>query len=133
MRRRPHNARPRCRTVTNNGPSVDGAAIQRDDLDRADVDTAVAAFRLLGDPTRMRMMQALCQTELDVTSLTEAVGATRHRVSENLGFLRRAGLVERRRDGKHRVYRASDPGVCQVLAEALRYANRVNSTHPPRA
>lgn len=104
---------------------VDGAASSSEDFDLFKVETAAAAFRLLGDPTRLRMMRALCRTELDVTSLTEAVGAKRYRVLQNLIFLRQAGLVEKHTDGRRVVYRACDPGVCSILAAALTYADRV--------
>jgi DNA-binding transcriptional ArsR family regulator len=83
------------------------------------VDAAAATFRLLGDPTRLRLMWALRESEMDVTRLAGVVGAARPAVSQHLARLRAAGLVSARKVGQRVVYRAPDPRVPSLLASAL--------------
>jgi DNA-binding transcriptional ArsR family regulator len=96
----------------------------------AEVATAAAAFRLLGDPTRLRLMWVLGDTELDVTSLTEAVSAARPAVSQHLAKLRLAGLVDTRKDGQRVLYRARDSHVRNLIAEALSHAEHERTGIP---
>lgn len=95
--------------------------------DDVPVQTAADAFKLLSDPIRLRVMWALSNAELDVTTLTQRVGASQARVSQHLAPLRRAGLVDRRREGKRVLYRARSPRMRDVIAEAFRYADETRS------
>lgn len=75
-------------------------------------------FRVLGDPTRIRLLQILLDAptgELRVSELVEALGAPQSRVSTHLGCLRWCGLVYSRREGKQVYYRVADPRVCELL------------------
>lgn len=83
------------------------------------VDTAVEAFRMLADPTRLRIMWLLCAGERDVTDLATAVDAARPAVSQHLAKLRLAGLVTTRRDGRRAVYRVRGAHLRRLLVEAL--------------
>lgn len=85
------------------------------DIDRS---TEVAAvFRLLGDPTRVRILDALATTdERCVHEIAEAVGASETKVSQALRLLRTAGVVRHRRDGRHMHYRLDDEHVRTLLA-----------------
>lgn len=89
------------------------------------VEAAVESFRMLADPTRLRLLWLLCGAEYDVTDLAEAVGAARPAVSQHLAKLRIAGLVATRRDGRRAVYRARGGHVRRLLAEALEAAGHV--------
>lgn len=86
------------------------------------VDAAAEAFRMLADPTRLRVMWLLCGAEYDVTGLAEAVGAARPAVSQHLAKLRFTGLVATRRDGRRVLYRARGGHVRRLLGEALEAA-----------
>ena len=78
--------------------------------------TAVAGFfKLLGDPTRLRIMWALEQRELCVCDLANVLGMTKSAVSHQLGALRRARLVKCRRDGKTVFYSLDDAHVKGML------------------
>ena len=99
-----------------------GATHPLRDPSDAVIDAAAAAFRLLGDPTRLRLMWVLGDTERDVTSLTEAVGAARPAVSQHLAKLRLADLVDTRKVGQRVLYRARDSHVRSLIAEALSHA-----------
>ena len=84
-----------------------------------DVRRAVASMRLLADPTRIKILWALLQGETSVACLAGVVGAAPAAVSQHLGKLRLAGLVESRRVGSYIYYTAESPRVRALLAEAL--------------
>ena len=60
----------------------------------------MTAFALLSDPTRVRMLWALRDAQLDVASLAAVAGCRPTVASQHLSKLRFAGLVECRRDGQ---------------------------------
>jgi DNA-binding transcriptional ArsR family regulator len=103
----------------------DGAAADRwQELpDEAHVEVAAQAFRLLADPTRLRLLWLLCGAESDVGSLARRVGVARPAVSQHLAKLRLAGLVGTRRDGRRVVYRARGGHVRRLLGEAVEAAD----------
>lgn len=93
------------------------------------VEVAVESFRMLADPTRLRMLWLLCGGEYDVTSLAAEVGIARPAVSQHLAKLRLAGLVTTHRDGRRALYRAKGGHVRRMLTEALGAAHhRVSGT-----
>lgn len=94
------------------------------------VDVATESFRMLADPTRVRLLWLLCGAERDVTDLAAAVGAARPAVSQHLAKLRMTGLVATRRDGRRILYRARGGHVRRLLAEAMGAANHVVTGAP---
>ena len=75
-----------------------------------------ATFRLLGDPTRVRILIALDEhDELCVHEIARLVGAGETKVSQALRLLRTAGIVRNRRDGRHIRYRLDDEHVRTLL------------------
>jgi DNA-binding transcriptional ArsR family regulator len=75
-----------------------------------------ALFRLLGDPTRVRLMYALLEAgELCVCDLAATIGAAESTVSQALRLLRTAGVVTSRRAGRMQYYRLSDGHVRMLL------------------
>ncbi|MEU9889045.1 metalloregulator ArsR/SmtB family transcription factor [Sphaerisporangium sp. NPDC051011] len=107
-----------------------GAHLLQEQPSAAQVETAVDAFRMLGDATRLRLMWLLASGEYDVTSLAEAIGTARPSVSQHLAKLRLAGLVETRRQGRRVLYRARDAHVRRLIAEALFHADHEVSGIP---
>ena len=85
----------------------------------AQVRAAADAFRLLADPTRIKILWALLQGETSVASLAGVVAAAPTAVSQHLAKLRLAGLVHSRRQGTFIYYRADDDRVRRLLHEAL--------------
>jgi DNA-binding transcriptional ArsR family regulator len=83
------------------------------------VQRAADAFRLLSDPTRIKILWALLQGESSVASLAEVVAAAPTAVSQHLSKLRLAGLVHGRRQGTFIYYSADDDRVRRLLHEAL--------------
>ncbi len=62
-------------------------------------------FKLLGDPTRLRILRLLAGTELSVMELAEVTQLAQSRVSNHLKLLREEGIVHERREGAWRHYR----------------------------
>ena len=73
-------------------------------------------FRVLGDPTRLRMLDALLEGERTVAELVSITGAPRSRISNHLACLKWCRFVTARRHGRHVVYRAADPHTGELLA-----------------
>jgi DNA-binding transcriptional ArsR family regulator len=83
------------------------------------VNAAVLSFTLLADPTRIRMLWALRDENLDVGTLAQIAGCRPTVASQHLAKLRLAGLVEATRDGRRMLYRLRGSHVRTLLAEAL--------------
>src|SRR6266496_4132624 len=94
------------------------------------VAAAVTAFALLADPTRVRMLWALREAELDVASLAAVAGCRPTVASQHLSKLRFAGLVEGTRQGQRVVYRLRGGHVRALLTEALFHADHHISGSP---
>lgn len=101
-----------------------------DALDDTQVSAAVVSFALLADPTRVRLLWALRESDADVTSLAETAGCRPTVASQHLSKLRFAGLVEGTRDGRRVVYRLRGAHVRNLLTEALFHADHQVSGRP---
>src|SRR5271157_4032607 len=87
------------------------------------------ALRLLGDPSRLRMLLLLEREELSVAELQEVLNMGQSSISTHLAQLKQAELVEDRRTGKSSLYRLVQPlgeGGRQIrqLLELLRAASK---------
>jgi len=79
-------------------------------------------FRALADRTRLRLLNLMGDDEVCVCFLVEALGTNQPKISRHLAYLRRAGIVAARREGKwmhYRLVRPVDPLGAAVL-EAVR-------------
>jgi DNA-binding transcriptional ArsR family regulator len=80
-------------------------------------------FRVLGDPLRLRLLNALSERERSVTDLVQETGASQANVSKHLAVLLQEGLIDRRKDGLFVFYACSDLKVfqiCDVVCGSLR-------------
>jgi ArsR family transcriptional regulator len=75
-------------------------------------------FRALADRTRLRLLNLMGSDEVCVCFLVEALNLTQPKISRHLGYLRRAGIVSARREGKWMHYRISTPRDARI-AEVL--------------
>ncbi|HYF24611.1 MAG TPA: metalloregulator ArsR/SmtB family transcription factor [Baekduia sp.] len=73
-------------------------------------------FKALGHPVRIRVLELLTEGERPVSELLAAVGIEQPHLSQQLGVLRRAGLVTARREGPGVVYALADDRVADLLA-----------------
>jgi len=84
-------------------------------------------FRSLGEPTRLRLLDALRPGEKTVTELVEATGLGQANVSKHLASLYAAGVVARRRSGLFVYYTIADDRVfclCDLVCSQLDAASR---------
>ncbi len=75
-------------------------------------------FKALGHPIRIRILEQLVDGEQSVAALLQSIGTEQSHLSQQLGILRRAGLVTSRRDGSTVVYAIADDRIEQSLAVA---------------
>lgn len=94
---------------------------------------AAETFRMLADPTRIKVLWALLQGESSVSTLAELAGVSQTSVSQHLAKLRLAGLVRARREGSFVYYTAADDHVHALLLEALFHADHTDQALGPEA
>jgi DNA-binding transcriptional ArsR family regulator len=75
-------------------------------------------FRVLGHPSRVRILELLRDGERSVGDLQDALGLDSSGTSQHLGAMRRQGLLENRRSGSNVFYRVKDPRLFQLLEVA---------------
>lgn len=94
----------------------------RRQLIQADHVTELAeTFRALGDPTRVRMLDALSHGELCVCDLATLLGLTESAVSHQLRLLRALRLVRSRREGRMVFYALDDRHIVTLFRQSLRH------------
>lgn len=79
-------------------------------------------FRVLGEPTRLRILDALRDGEKTVTELVERLETSQANVSGHLAVLRRHKMVRRRKEGVRAYYAIDDPVVfrlCDLVCDGL--------------
>jgi DNA-binding transcriptional ArsR family regulator len=84
-------------------------------LDRQLVFDTAEIFKVLGDPTRMRLLHALAQRELCVCDLSAVLEVSPSAISHQLRVLRSARLVRYRKVGKVVYYALADAHVVQLI------------------
>ena len=87
------------------------------------VELIAQRFRVLGEPMRIRLLDALRDGPLTVGALQEATGGSQQNVSKHLGVLRDAGLVRRTKEGTFARYEIADESVfaiCEQVCGGLR-------------
>jgi len=101
-----------------------------DELDP--VFSAVAAyFSVLSEPTRLKIMHALCLGEKSVTQIVQETGATQTNVSRHLGLMHRHGVVARRKDGTQVIYSVADPTMIELCRSVCtRIATTIDERKP---
>jgi DNA-binding transcriptional ArsR family regulator len=87
------------------------------------VEMIAERFRVLGEPMRIRLLDALREAPATVQELQQATGASQQNVSKHLGLLLRSGLVSRSKEGNFSLYAIADEGVfelCEQVCGGLR-------------
>lgn len=81
-------------------------------------------FRALADPTRLRLLNLIADREICVCYFVEILRISQPKVSRHLAYLRRAGIVASRREGKWMHYRLvapKDQAAASILRETLKH------------
>ena len=93
-------------------------------------------FQALGDNTRLRLLNLMGEQEICVCYLVEILGQSQPKISRHLAYLRRAGIVAARREGKWMHYRIVMPpeiGAAQVLRQTLAWLREDRKMQADRA
>jgi len=85
-----------------------GAAMKTPDL--------VTLFQALDDPTRLRLLNLISAGEVCVCFFVDVLGESQPKISRHLAYLRRAGVVRSRRDGKWIHYSLARPADAELGA-----------------
>ena len=92
----------------------------------SDLASLAQVFAALSDPTRLRLLNLIDGREVCVCYLVDVLGQSQPKISRHLAYLRRAGVVSARREGKWMHYRLLQPAnadasaVLQTTLTALR-------------
>jgi DNA-binding transcriptional ArsR family regulator len=94
-------------------------------LDPEVLDAAARFFRAAGDPARLRILLELRAGELCVSELAAQSADELSTVSQRLRVLHVEGLLRKRRDGKHILYRLADGHVQALVESAVSHAEEL--------
>lgn len=88
-------------------------------------ETVARYFALVADPTRLRIMHALCDGERSVSEIVEHTACSQTNISRNLNLMNERGALARRKEGNLVYYRVADAAlvemcrsVCKRVSEA---------------
>ena len=87
-----------------------------------ELDRIAARFRALGEPMRLRILQAVCGRRLTVNEIAAAAGASQANVSKHLALLAAAGILAREPDGQCVYYSLKDAltvKMCELVHSQL--------------
>jgi DNA-binding transcriptional ArsR family regulator len=87
------------------------------------VDLIAQRFRIIGEPMRIRLLDALRDGPLTINELTETLGASQQNVSKHIGVLAQAGLVAREKEGNRVRCSIADESIfalCELVCGGLR-------------
>jgi ArsR family transcriptional regulator len=93
-------------------------------------------FQALGDRTRLRLLNLMGEQEICVCYFVEVLDQPQPKISRHLAYLRSAGLVAARREGKWMHYRLVVPqheGAAQILRQTLAWLNADKTMQADRA
>ena len=108
-----------------------------EELKESDLYILTEFFKVLGNPTRIRILLLLMERDSCVGDLAELLGMTQSAVSHQLNLLKSNKLVRRRRDGKMMFYTLVDEHVRMVVKKGSEHIRQYNtlrfcSGHPTR-
>jgi len=82
-------------------------------------------FKTLGHPARIQILELLVQGERSVGELQAEVGLEGSHISQQLAVLRRAGVVEFRKQGNSVIYSVASPDMAELMAVARKVLTSV--------
>ena len=78
-------------------------------------------YKVLGDSTRIRILELLSRQELCVQDIADGLAMTQSAISHQLRILKQAALVKSRREGKSIFYSLADGHVETILRQGLEH------------
>jgi len=92
------------------------------------VESVARCFSVLGEPARLRILQALCHEERCVNEIIQITALAQANVSRHLGLMHQIGMLSRRREGTQIFYKVADPmyvELCRTVSRRL--AGRIDA------
>jgi ArsR family transcriptional regulator, lead/cadmium/zinc/bismuth-responsive transcriptional repressor len=78
-------------------------------------------FRAFSDTSRVRIISAILEQEVNISTLAELVGVSESAVSHHMRGLRQMRIVRARRDGKEVYYSVIDPHIVALFQQGVRH------------
>ncbi|MBP1156931.1 MULTISPECIES: metalloregulator ArsR/SmtB family transcription factor [unclassified Paenibacillus] len=97
------------------------AELKRDLIPEPTAAALADVFKVLGDPTRVKIIYTLLETELCVHDLTLVLDMGQSAVSHQLRYLRNLRIVKRRKAGKTVFYSLDDEHIEQIFVQMLQH------------
>lgn len=100
---------------------------------KSDLDEFERLFLSLGDKTRLRLLSMMAEGPVSVGFLAEELGESQPKVSRHLAYLRNAGVVSTRRDGKwiyYGIQSSDDEAVNLVMSLVVKTLSGSELAHP---
>jgi len=94
------------------------------------VEALAETFRLLGDPTRIRILDVLSKSELCVCDIAALLKLTDSAVSHQLRLLRSMRVVRSRRSGRRIFYALDDPHIVGLFGQGLEHVQEPSGPGP---
>ncbi|WP_332647553.1 ArsR/SmtB family transcription factor [Lysinibacillus sp. 54212] len=91
-------------------------------LDEETLFVVSQTFKALGDPTRIRILNLLCEGEHSVNDIADVLDLGQSTVSHQLRFLKNLRLVKFRREGTTMYYSTDDDHIMNLLKQAIEHA-----------
>ena len=98
-------------------------------LDETTVEALADTFRILGDPTRVRIVGALAGGALCVHEISDRIGLSESAVSHQLRLMRTMRIVKGRREGRCVYYTLDDQHVLDLFQQGLRHVSEGSRGH----
>lgn len=89
-----------------------------------DLKKAGEMFKLLGNPTRLKILLAIKEGEKCVHEITEKINSEMSNISHHLRRMKDQNLVEVRREGRHKYYKIKDEHILKMLQEGMTHARK---------
>ena len=102
------------------------AALKTTLLSQGSVAALAETFKLLGDATRVRILDAISRSELCVCDIARLLGLSESAVSHQLRLLRGMRLVRPRRDGRMIFYALDDQHIVRLFEQGLEHVEESN-------
>ena len=90
-------------------------------IGKTDLDRLALTYKIMGDPTRLKIILALRGGEMCVCDIAAFVGLSESAVSHQLRRLRELALVDSRRDGQILYYSLDDAHVLELVTVGLNH------------
>ena len=96
-------------------------------LSSGELEQVATRFKVLGEPMRLKILQAVCKQSRTVNDIVAATGSTQANVSKHLALLAAAGILEREKDGQCVYYGVKDRlavKLCELVRAQVAADNR---------